>query len=177
MMSSITACPLPAQALLAKYVCANAYTDCYRVEFPGRITQSQYVAAFYTTRVFKLERTILKWAIGMPSADVDVIRLAGGEIDRFAAWVVENRCDNQLLLSDFRGRTRSWLMTLPAGDNNAAATELYFGSAVVPRTDPATGRAGMGLLFRGLLGFHKIYSRILLHAAKSRLLRQAGRIR
>ena len=41
------------------------------------------------------------------------------------------------------------------------STRLYFGSAVV-RLD---------LLFNALLGFHKLYSRLLLHAAHSRLTR------
>lgn len=131
--------------------------------------------AFYTTWIFKLERAILKWAVSRASTDLDAKRLAEGEIDRFSAWSVEDRNDNQLLMCDFQGRTRSWLMTLPAGDQDTATTGLYFGSAVVAQSNPS-GAAKMGLLFRALLGFHKIYSRILLHAAKTRLLHQLRRV-
>lgn len=171
-MFSIKSCPLPVDALLGSYIHAGAYTDCYRAELPGTVTQAQYVNAFYTTWVFKLERAILKWAVSMPSLDSEANQLAQGEIDNFAAWHVESRCDNQLLLSDFRGRTRSWLMTLPASDTNRAKTHLYFGSAVVPAQDPRSGETRLGLVFGALLGFHKIYSRILLHSARARLKRR-----
>lgn len=46
----------------------------------------------------------------------------------------------------------------------AAGTTLYFGSAVVPRK-----RGGMGWPFTALLGFHKLYSRVLLGSAVRRL--------
>lgn len=172
----IETCAIPGNALLGRYVGEHAYTDCYRVEVALTVTQSQFVYAFYTTWVFKLERAILKWVVARPSSDAEAMRLAAGEIEQFSAWHVEDRSENQLLLSDFRDRTRSWLMTLPAGDESSAGTRLYFGSAVVPRKDPATGEAGMGSMFRVLLGFHRIYSRILLHSARSRLLRQARQI-
>ena len=172
---SIKPCSLPAAALLARYVGDRAYTDCYRVEIPGTVTQVEFVVAFYTTWVFKLERAILQWAVSRASTDLDARQLAEGEIDRFSAWSVEDRNQNQLLMCDFQGRTRSWLMTLPAGDQDTAATGLYFGSAVVAQRDP-NGVAKTGLLFRALLGFHKVYSKILLHAAKTRLLRQPGTV-
>ena len=60
-------------------------------------------------------------------------------------------------------------MTSPSPDGQA--TDLYFGSAVVPTIDRATGEARMGLVFRALLGFHKVYSQVLLRAAVARLLR------
>ena len=166
-------CSLPANSLLDRYLDVHTYTDCYRVEVAVTITQAEFVHAFYTTWIFKLERAILKWIVAKPSADAEAKQLARGEIDRFAAWHVEDRNENQLLLSDFSGRSRSWLMALPAGNNNPSGTEWYFGSAVIPIIDPATGQARMGLLFRALLGFHGIYSRMLLHSAKSRLLRRA----
>lgn len=169
----IETCAVPASALLGRYVGEHAYTDCYRVEVCATVTQAQFVYAFYTTRVFKLERAILKWAVAKASDDAGAGQLARGEIDRFSAWHVEQRSENQLLLADYRGRTRSWLMSVPTGDENSATTELYFGSAVVPNTNPAMGEARLGLVFRLLLRFHKIYSRILLHAAKSQLQRQA----
>ncbi|MEJ2695004.1 MAG: hypothetical protein P8166_18845, partial [Candidatus Thiodiazotropha sp.] len=86
-----------------------------------------------------------------------------GKIGSFAAWDVEAKEPNQLLLSDFQGRTRSWLMCAPAGDDRYS--RLFFGSAVVPRLDQQTGEKRMGTAFYALQGFHKIYSRALLRAA------------
>jgi hypothetical protein len=40
------------------------------------------------------------------------------------------------------------------------STNLYFGSAVVQRQ-----RGGLGWQFKALLGFHKLYLRILLYSA------------
>jgi hypothetical protein len=40
------------------------------------------------------------------------------------------------------------------------STILFFGTAVVPRT-----LAGFGWRFKVLVGFHKLYSRVLLRAA------------
>jgi hypothetical protein len=97
--------------------------------------------------------------------------LARGESETFAAWHVEGRMADQLLLCDFRGRTRSWLMTAAIPGADSMSTRLYFGSAVVPVVDPRSGRKAMGFVFRVLLGFHKIYSRVLLRAAVSRLIR------
>jgi len=44
-------------------------------------------------------------------------------------------------------------------------TRLYFGSAVIPATHARTGRKSLGFLFRAMLGFHKLYSRMLLRAS------------
>jgi hypothetical protein len=73
------------------------------------VSQAQYVSAFYTTFVFKLERLILKWTVSKPSTDAQVKRLADGSIDSFAAWMVEARSQNQLLMCDYQRLTRSWL--------------------------------------------------------------------
>jgi len=156
--------PLPRHALSAVYTRDGGYADCYVTEVPAVVSHAQYVEAFYTTWLFKLERWILK-AISRPSTDEQARQLAAGTLERFAAWSVEQRAENQLLMCDFLGRTRSWLMVeaLPQG-----GTRLYFGSAVVPRRD---GRLGSN--FSLLLGFHKLYSRLLLGAARRRLLKPA----
>lgn len=163
----IRTCALPTQALLRKYSAAGSYTDCYVANVAREVSQAQFIEAFYSTRVFKLERLLLAWFAGKPSTDAQVRALAEGKTDSFAAWHVEGRTTDQLLLSDFRGRTRSWLMSESGGD--ATGTRLYFGSAVVAIENPRSGRREMGLAFRALLGFHKIYSRVLLRAALSRL--------
>jgi hypothetical protein len=164
---SINACELPSSALLRKYVYKGAYTDCYVTEITTSVSQAEYVEAFYTTAVFKLERLILRWLASKPSSDSDARRLANAEIDSFAAWSVEDRAPNQLLLCDFQHRTRSWLMVAPI-ESSDAGTRLYFGSAVVP-VRGRSGEVSLGFTFSALLGFHKLYSRILLRAARSRL--------
>ena len=171
---AIAKCELPQDALLRRYLGGGAYADCYVTEFARPVTQAEYVAAFYTTPLFKLERLILAWLVARPSTDAQARALAAGRLETFAAWTVEARADDQLLLSDFRGRTRSWLMLEEAWIDGEPGVRLYFGSAVVPVTDRKPREARPGLSFRALLGFHKLYSRALLQAAKSRLMRSVA---
>ena len=72
-------------------------------------------------------------------------------------------------LRDYRGSTRSWLMTLTQENNGESRTRLYFGSAILGRSPVAGEKKRLGRGFRLLLGFHKIYSRVLLQAARARL--------
>jgi hypothetical protein len=168
-MSSIQACALPDQALLTRYARDGAYTDCYATDIARPVSHAEYVEAFYTGALFKLERLLLAWLVAKPSTDAQAKELASGLLDTFAAWDVEERSINQLLMCDFRGRTRSWLMVAPADSGGSVFTRLYFGSAVVPTPDRSSGRATLGFTFNALLGFHKLYSRALLSAARSRL--------
>jgi hypothetical protein len=170
-MSSIQACGLPDEALLRAYEHGGAYADCYVTEVARSVSQSEYVEAFYTTAVFKLERLVLAVLVSRPSTDLQARELASGKLTSFAAWSVESRTEDQLLLSDLRGRTRSWLMSAPS--SNRQTTQLFFGSAVVPIVDGHSGEAGMGPAFRTLLGFHRLYSRVLLRAAAARVERRA----
>jgi hypothetical protein len=165
-MSDIQAVDLPADALLNEYRRKGAYTDCYVAALPGRFSQEAYVEAFYTTGLFRVERLILAVLARKPSTDGEARRIARGESDRFAAWHVEGRTPNQLLMCDFMHRTRSWLMSVPDGQGG---TRLFFGSAVVPEVDERSGQASMGWHFKALLGFHHAYSRALLKAACARL--------
>lgn len=155
---------------MRRYVREGAYVDCYSVDLPGQVSQARFVEAFYTTPVFKLERAILALAANRPSTDAQAAQLGHGRLDAFAAWAVEQQSDRQLLLCDLRGRTRSWLMALPMDGPAGASTRLYFGSAVVPVASRGQGKPRLGALFRLLLGFHKRYSKVLLRAARSRLL-------
>jgi hypothetical protein len=159
--------PLPDASLLGRYHRDDgAYTDCYATDIALPVSHAQYISAFYTTSVFKLERFILTWTVFKPSTDAQARQLAEGMRDAFAAWTVEARTENQLLMCDFVSRTRSWLMVLPL---ESGGTRLYFGSAIATVIDSRTGKPTLGLFFRALLGFHKIYSVVLLYAAKSRL--------
>ena len=144
--------PLPGNALLQKYARSGAYTDCFYTDFPENVPLTNYVEAFYSTWLFKIERVILALFVKKDSSRKDAGKLARGEIDKFAAWYVEERSQHQLLMSDYRDQTRSWFMVTPG--------RLYFGSAVIP-----TDRKSYQLL----LNFHRLYSRMLLAAAKSRL--------
>jgi hypothetical protein len=141
--------------------------DCYWTEIPRQVTFSEFIFAFYTTSLFKLERSILTLMVSKPSTDQQARQLATGNLETFAAWDVESRNENELLLCDFRGRTRSWLMVVPINTANGARTRLYFGSAVVPIRNLKTGKPSLGFVFQALLGFHKVYSMLLLYSARS----------
>jgi hypothetical protein len=157
--------------MLRKYKDGAGFVDCYVIEVPGLITQVNFIEAFYTSPLFKIERTILKYAVAKPATDVDVKQLAQGKLSKFSAWRVESQSASELLLADYTGSTRSWLMAVAAPNNvNAAqSTLLYFGSAVLARKRNSDGQLSMGWIFRSLLGFHRIYSRLLLKAASKRV--------
>jgi hypothetical protein len=166
----ISACALPADALLGRYAGAGGFADCYFTDVDRAVGLPEFVEAFYTTALFRLERAILRLAVSRPSSDADVRRLARGETDAFAAWSVEDRAPHQLLLADATGRTRSWLKVEAKAGDGPVRTRLFFGSAVVPKRG-GSGRGDLGFVFTSLLGFHKLYSRALLAAARSRLSR------
>jgi hypothetical protein len=166
---SVIRCELPPDALLRKYVAEGAYTDCYATEIATSVGFAEYVEAFYMSAAFKPEQLVL-WLIGKPSGDADIRRLAREGAESFAAWSVEGRAADQLLLCDFLGRTRSWLMIAPTD----GGVRLYFGSAVVPVGIGSRG-GRLGFPFNALLGFHGAYSQILLGAARSRVVRLATR--
>ena len=44
----IETCPLPDDALLQAHAAQGAFTDCYATDIGVRVTNAQYVAAFYT---------------------------------------------------------------------------------------------------------------------------------
>lgn len=173
-MPAVQACELPPEALLNRYSRTGAFADCYFVDLDRTVSHAEFVEAFYTTAVFKLERLILRLFVSRPSTDAEARQLAQGTRDSFAAWSVEDRAPQQLLLSDYVGRTRSWLMVADAPVSETAGTRLYFGSAVLPKRGASAGQTDIGAWFRFLLGFHKLYSRILLRAARSRLARRAS---
>ena len=168
-MFSIERHPLPDDALLADYVRDGHYTDCYSTEVSKTVSHAEYVEAFYTTCLFKVERKILRWLVGKPSTDQQARQLAAGELDSFAAWHVEKRNENQILMCDFRHRTRSWLMVSSGTGSDGAGTRLYFGSAVVPFHKTRSGTSSLGMSFKLLAGFHKAYSVALLFSAKLRI--------
>lgn len=156
----------PANALIHKYTSMpGAYTDSYMTEIPEQVSFSDYIFAFYTTPLFKVERLILKLLVRKPSSDKEARELADGVRSQFAAWTVEALSENQILMCDFAGSTRSWLMTVPT----KTGTRLYFGSAVVPHRITKDAKPSLGFFFTALFGFHKIYSVLLLWSAGNKL--------
>jgi hypothetical protein len=166
-MSHIQLHPLPAHVLLSKYANSGAYTDCFTTDIARTVSHAEFVDAFYTGRLFKVERFLLRVFISKPSTDLQARQLAAGELNEFAAWRVEARALDQLLLRAMDGRTRSWLMVSAMPETGG--TRLYFGSAVVPAVNASTGKPSLGFVFKALLGFHNFYSRALLNAAAARL--------
>ncbi|MGB4116554.1 MAG: hypothetical protein WBK51_08420 [Polaromonas sp.] len=167
-MPTIHPCEVLLNSFLRPYKDGPGYADCYATKVPGTVTQAAYIEAFYTSPLFKIERTLLKYLASKPASDADAKALAGDGATRFSAWRVEAQSSTELLLADFTGRTRSWLMATPAPlTKEPPSTLLYFGSAVVPLS--GQGAQSMGWLFHALLGFHRLYSRLLLRAASQRL--------
>lgn len=155
--------------MLRSYAARGAYTDCFVTDVAASVSLAAFVEAFYTSAAFKCERVVLT-LVGKPSSDDDARRLARGESDKFAAWTVEARAADQLLVCDYLSRTRSWLMVEPIADGG---TRLYFGSAVVP-VRAGSGRVRLGFVFSALLPAHKVYARLLLGAARGRVVKVGG---
>ena len=171
-MFYVRPCEHPPLSLLRLCKAEGAYTDCYYLDIDRKVSLSEFVAAFYTTCPLKAERSILRLALGKPSTDQDADQLGCGQIEAFAIWEVENRAPNQILLKDFTGRTKSWLMVTSSEAASGPTTRLLFGSAVVPKARAGSNLKRMGAGFHSLLWFHKLYSQILLASAKRKLNRQ-----
>jgi hypothetical protein len=161
--------PLPEASILAPYRAKGAYTDCFILDVPGNISHAQFVEAFYTSLLFKVERAIISALVSKPSTDEQAAELAAGARDQFAAWTLERRTDNQLLLCDYQGRTRSWLMVSSCEAQGAASTRLWFGTAVVPSGRSKVGTPQMPFTFRLLLWAHVIYAKALLRSSARKL--------
>jgi hypothetical protein len=161
---SVSKAPLPEGALLQEFVDLGEYTDCFVVLVGQDVAFPEYVESFYTTSLFKAERLVLKFLISRPSTDEEARQISRNELHTFAAWKEHSRSDNQLVMMDFRQQTCSWFMLAPQMDG----TLLYFGSAVMRKQETSSGRK-MKWTYRCLLGFHRLYSRALLHAAAHRL--------
>ena len=168
--SPIQAQPLPRHALLQRYAGDGGYADCFVTEVPIPVSHAEFVTAFYSSWLFKLERLVLTTLVFKPSSDQQAAQLARGERAAFAAWTVEARAPDELLVCDYQGKTRSWLMI----EKIDGGTRLYFGTGIVPVTDRHTGQRRLSAGFRALLPFHRRYARALLNAARARLTSRAA---
>jgi hypothetical protein len=158
---AIRSAALPADALLDRYQQSGDFTDCWTAEMPRAVSLAEFITAFYNSAAFRPERWLLGAVLGKGASAADVARLAAAETERFSAWSLEARAADQILLCDYQGRTRSWLMVEPLQHG----TRLYFGSAVV-----ATKSGSGSIVFRALLGFHGVYSHLLLRSAAKALM-------
>ncbi|WP_421849510.1 hypothetical protein [Oricola sp.] len=164
-MSIIQVAPLPVGSFLGPYAqdAAN-YVDCYRTTVPGHIDLARFVATFFDSWIFRLERRLLAAFGQTGTSQGDVQALADGRSGGFAGWRVERRSDTQLLMSVRHDTIRTWLCIEPhPGD--ASRTDLYFGSAVVAVAAGPHGTKRRRRLATLLIPVHRLYSRILLRAA------------
>lgn len=155
-MTEIREAQLPETALLQSYAAQpGCYTDAYTCSIPIELSLWDYVEAFYSTRLFKAEKILLRLAIREDETNWDptTLRKWGRH---FAAWMVEEQTDNELLMCDVSETTRSWFRV----DKTPNSTELYFGSAIVPKD----GANKPPVVARALIMPHKVYSKALLRA-------------
>jgi hypothetical protein len=169
-MFSVTQDAVPDDSLLRTYrggarpECWRGQGDCFAVRVDRSVSLADFVFAFYTSPVFRVERLILRLLARAPSTDAEARRLAEGAGMSFAVWRVGERTATQLLMCDRYERTRSWFRVVPLSEGK---TLLQFGSAVASRIGTRTATRARGWsLFRLLLKFHVVYSQVLLHASK-----------
>jgi hypothetical protein len=143
--------------------------DCFAVAVAPPVSLNDFVYAFYTSPVFRIERAILRILAGAPSTDAEARAVAEGSGSAFAIWRVGERTATQLLMCDQFERTRSWFQVVPMA---GGWTLLRFGSAVAARRNRQTGELSVSRGFRWLMGFHVLYSRMLLGAARKTVIKQ-----
>src|SRR5258708_23277642 len=131
-MFSITHEAVPDDALLRTFHGGThperwgRYADCFAVGVDRNVSLAEFVFAFYTSPLFRIERGLLRLLINTPSSRSDARAVADGTTDKFAAWYVGQRTSTQLLMCDRYERTRSWFRVAP---KSGGGTHLQFGSA------------------------------------------------
>lgn len=154
----------PPDSLIGARAQTGDRVDGFTAEIDGDISLQALVERFYNSPAFRPERWLLSAFFGMPSSDDDVAALASGARTGFAAWTVEARNAREIILRDFLGFTRSWLMAERLPEPDAPRTRLWFGTAFAPGA-PRSGLRLLSFAFHVLRPFHEIYSRALLGAA------------
>ena len=142
------------------------YADCFTVTIDREVDLTDFVFAFYTSPVFRIEGFILRLLLGASASKADARAVADGTSATFSAWYVGQRTATQLLMCDRYERTRSWFSVAPV---SGGGTRLQFGSAVAVKRDKRTRAPARGGGFHFLLWFHILYSQVLLRAAKLNL--------
>jgi hypothetical protein len=173
-MFSVAQQSVPQDALLRTYRRGNhadrwgGHADCFCVCVDRAVSLAEFVFAFYTSPVFRIERLILRAFLGAGSSEAQARALADGSAAAFAVWYVGDRTATQLLMCDRYERTRSWFGVLPLADGR---TLLQFGSSVAVTRNRRGRGSSPGGKFRLLLRFHILYSQVLLHSARSGLMK------
>jgi hypothetical protein len=166
--------PVPEDALLITYRGGarpdrwGHQGDCFSIAVDRVVSLADFVFAFYTSPVFRIERLILSVVARAKSSDSDARAVAQGSSQEFAVWRVAERTEMQVLMCDRYEKTRSWFRVVPT---DGGRTVLQFGSAVAARRNLQTGAVTLGRGFRWLMGFHVLYSKVLLGSASRRLMR------
>ncbi|MCP5076193.1 MAG: hypothetical protein GY947_23225 [Rhodobacteraceae bacterium] len=155
----VRSCDLSYDSLL-RQATAGAYWDCYTCRVDIVASLEAFVLAFYSSRAFWPERALLS-AAGLVCRLEQAAEMVQGTADQYAAWTVEARNRDEMLMRDVRGVTRSYFSVREL----ERGTELRFGSGV------GTGEKEMSRVMKLLQPFHRWYSRVLLTAARERLLR------
>lgn len=161
-MSAIETRSLPPESLLAGHASPDDYTDCFTVDISRAVTLAEFITAFYNSPAFRPERWVLH-LIGKGSGGEEVRKLAGSEVESFAAWNLVSRTETEILLQDFQNRTCSWLCVEPLATTAPTIkgrTRLCFGSGV---------RQPDGPLVKALMQLHRWYAKALLRSAARRL--------
>lgn len=155
----------PTGSLLARELTPGGYADSWITVIDRAVSLPEFIVAFWTTPVFRAERVVLA-ALGWPSTEVDARALGAGASERFAAWRVSARREQEILLHDTSGRTCSWFQ-VEALDRTG--TRLWFGSSITAVSAGEGSAPDIGRGFRMMLGAHRLYSRVLLAQAYRRL--------
>lgn len=174
-MFAISRATVPTDSLLRTYRGGphperwDTYVDCFCVDVSARVSLADFVLAFYTSPVFRIERWILRLTIGAPSIDADAKAVAIGTAKTFAARHVGERTNDQLLMCDRYEAARWWFRVAPLDDGG---TLLQFGSGVAVRAKANDEGLTISGGFRFLVWFHVLYSRLLLWQASRRVTRK-----
>lgn len=139
----------------------GSHTDCFAATVPDDRASSdgfaRFVFLFFDSWLFRLELKILRLAGKAPATHSDALMLARGKGDRFAAWVVDEHRETELLLRVPDTPILTWLSCTT--DNSA--TQLRFGSGILAQDGKSHPHWGFRATMRG----HQFYSKALLHAA------------
>lgn len=153
----------------------ETHLDCFVADIDGAWSLEQFVGVFYRTWLFRAERFVLKHVMRLPSTDSDLESLLDGNQEKFAAWSIERRTANELLMCDIASKTKSWFMVTQTGDSAKQRTLVHFGTVVVATPDRRSGEPKLGTLFRLFMPLHLLYARSLLLVAVRDLRSAAAR--
>ncbi len=164
-MFNVAPCPIPNTTFLEDLTHREGnYTDCFVTDISEGVSISEFISAFFGSPVLRLERRLLA-LISAKSTAADVAAVANGTGTKIALWTVDQRDDTQIILKAASGGIRTWMMVSRTSEET---TRLYFGSALVPEASE-NGEIKLRFSTRALMGFHKLYSRIVLWSARKQL--------